>query len=217
MGIVKGASALMDATKSTGSANRINFFKLEDGESIFVRFLQELDYDSEHYNDDAGVGLIAIEHNAPGPQGWKKKALCTIDEEEGCWACEQFSKTNSLEWRPKSRLYINLLAEVDGKEVVQVWNASKTVAAYLLEFSSEEGGITNRRFKVTRSGRGTETKYIMMGKAADNAPFDFSALEMVDVEERLLKSIAYEDQEEFYLGSDEEDSGDTVSDSISWG
>lgn len=215
MGIVKGAAALLDATKSTGSSgSRINFFKLEDGESIFVRFLQELDYDSETFAEEAGVGLIAIEHNAPGPQGWKRKALCTSDEGE-CWACEQYASSDKNEWRPKSRLYINLLAEKDGEEVVQVWNAPRSVAAYLLEFSSEEGAITNRRFKVTRTGRGTDTKYLLMGKSVDSEAYDVTQHELVDVEERLLKVIDYDKQEAFYLG-DEDGGSEGSGESIPW-
>jgi len=67
MAIVKGLkninSALDKPSDSEGSKAR--WVKLADGESVKIRFLQELDPDSPNYLEKNGLGFIAAEHTNP--------------------------------------------------------------------------------------------------------------------------------------------------------
>ena len=44
----------MDKPQSSGDGSKARWVKLEDGESIKIRFLQELDPDSPSYNEKNG-------------------------------------------------------------------------------------------------------------------------------------------------------------------
>ena len=117
MGIVKGLKDLNKAldkpTYSESDGTKARWVKLEDGESVKVRFLQELDPDSPSYNEKAGLGFIAVEHT--NPKDYRRKALCTMDDQGKCWGCEQHRKDFKAGWKGRSRLYINVLVD-DGKE-----------------------------------------------------------------------------------------------------
>ena len=68
MGIVKGLkglNAVMDKPQSNSEGSKARWVKLEDGESVKIRFLQELDPDSPTYNEKLGLGFIAVEHTNP--------------------------------------------------------------------------------------------------------------------------------------------------------
>ena len=62
MGIVKGLKDLnkaLDKPQSGGGdGNKGRWVKLEDGESVKIRFLQELDPDSPTYNQKNGLALL---------------------------------------------------------------------------------------------------------------------------------------------------------------
>ena len=117
MGIVKGLKDLNKAldkpTYNEGDGTKARWVKLEDGESVKVRFLQELDPDSPSYNEKLGLGFIAVEHTNPGD--YRRKALCSMDDQGKCWGCEQHRKDYKAGWKGRSRLYINVLVD-DGKE-----------------------------------------------------------------------------------------------------
>lgn len=169
MNIVRGAGALLEATE-TKERKKINWFSLSPGKSVNVRFLQEIDYEVDGYNEDADVGALVLIHNPPGPDGFKYKYLVPDD----------LLGDLPDDWQPKQRLYINLL--VDGE--VKLWDASKRTARQILEMSSEYGGLTERAFKITRHGGGTDTQYILMAKDKDGG---------VDVTEYLDDIVRPED------------------------
>lgn len=221
MGVIKGASAILEATKSKQRAKDINFFSLDDGESRVVRFLQELDYDSDFYNEDAGVAVLAVEWKSSAD--WRKKIVDTTESEGQCYPAEVDAQERAagVDWQARTygrstRLYINLLAvdPEDGEEKVFVWNAQKAVAQYLLEFSNEEGGITNRTFKVTRAGSGSDTKYNLFPKGEDAEPFDVTQYELVDVEDRLLREVPYSEQRAYF--EDDEDALADADEDAAW-
>lgn len=179
MGIVRGAQAIKDAAEPRTPSVEFKWFKLEDGESVKVRFLQEIDYDAPGYSEKNDVGFMATIINPPGPEGWKHRFV--LDEEnEGLLL-------RIKDWPKKQRFYINMLVERDGEWVQEVWDTSKANVRQLLEWSAELGGLTKNDFKITRSGKGTSTNYIIMGKA--EAEFDPEEYEMVNVEERFLTPL----------------------------
>ena len=146
MGIVKGLKDLnkvMDKPQSSGGDGvKGRWVKLEDAESVKIRFLQELDPDSPTYNEKSGLGFIAVEHT--NPKDYRRKALCTMDDQGKCYGCEQHRKDYKAGWKGRSRLYINVLVD-DGKEdpyvaILSQGSSGKTITPTLIEYAGEMGG-----------------------------------------------------------------------------
>ena len=164
MGIVKGLKGLnqvMDKPQSSGGdGTKARWVKLEDGESIKIRFLQELDPDSPTYDEKMGLGFIALEHT--NPKDYRRKALCTMEDQGKCYGCEQHRKDYKAGWKGRSRLYINVLID-DGKEdpyvaILSQGSSGKTITPTLIEYAGEMGSITNLMWRVKRSGTKTNTR-----------------------------------------------------------
>ena len=173
MAIVRGLKN-MNKTLDKPSVNKTDgpkakWLKLEDGESIKIRFLQELDPDSPHYSETAGLGFIAVEHT--NPKDYRRKALCTIEDQGRCWGCEQHKKDYKAGWKGRSRLYINVLVD-DGKEdpyvaVLSQGSSGKTITPTVIEYAGEMGSITNLMWRIKRSGTKTDTSYTIIPLAKD--------------------------------------------------
>jgi len=223
MGLVKGLKDLnkvMERPQSTGGeGSKARWVKLDDAESIKIRFLQELDPDSPNYNEKNGLGFIAVEHT--NPADYRRKALCTIDDQGKCWGCEQHRKDYKKGWKGRSRLYINVLID-DGKEdpyvaILSQGSSGKTITPTLIEYAGEMGSISNLMWRVKRSGTKTDTSYTAIPLAKDEAPFDSSELELYELEKVAVRDLPYTDQEAFFNGegSHEEDPSAT-SGSVEW-
>ena len=223
MGLVKGLKDLnkvMERPQSTGGeGSKARWVKLDDAESIKIRFLQELDPDSPNYNEKNGLGFIAVEHT--NPADYRRKALCTIDDQGKCWGCEQHRKDYKKGWKGRSRLYINVLID-DGKEdpyvaILSQGSSGKTITPTLIEYAGEMGSIGNLMWRVKRSGTKTDTSYTAIPLAKDEAPFDSSELELYELEKVAVRDLPYTDQEAFFNGegSHEEDPSAT-SGSVEW-
>ena len=208
MGIVKGLKDLnktLDKAQSSGGDSvKGRWVKLEDGESVKVRFLQELDPDSPTYNDKLGLGFIAVEHT--NPKDYRRKALCSIDDQGKCWGCEQHRKDFKAGWKGRSRLYINVLID-DGKEepyvaILSQGSSGKTITPTLIEYAGEMGSITNLMWRIKRSGTKTDTSYTIIPLAKDEVEFDSSKLEIFELEKTAVRDLPYADQDSFYLFGD---------------
>jgi hypothetical protein len=208
MGIVKGLKDLnktLDKPQSSGGDSvKGRWVKLEDGESVKVRFLQELDPDSPTYNDKLGLGFIAVEHT--NPKDYRRKALCSIDDQGKCWGCEQHRKDFKAGWKGRSRLYINVLID-DGKEdpyvaILSQGSSGKTITPTLIEYAGEMGSITNLMWRIKRSGTKTDTSYTIIPLAKDEVEFDSSKLEIFELEKTAVRDLPYADQDSFYLFGD---------------
>lgn len=89
----------------------------DDGDSVVVRFAQEVDYDAKHYNEEAGIGFVNIEHTcgADPKNGWKNRANCTKESQGACYPCAQV-RNRDVEWdkrkgwKQKEKFYINVIA-----------------------------------------------------------------------------------------------------------
>lgn len=168
MNIVRGAGALKDATQ-TKERKSVDWFGISPGKTKTIRFLQEIDYEVDGFNEEADVGALVLIHNPPGPDGFKYKYLVPDD------MLDQVP-----DWQPKQRLYINVLE--DGE--VKMWDCSKRTARAILNMSANYDGLTNRAWMVTREGGGTDTQYILMPKDPDGG---------VDVTEYLEDIVRPED------------------------
>lgn len=177
------------------------WFGLGDGESATVRFLQELDEDSPNHSTKNDTGFVALEHEAPGPEGWKKKALCTADEGD-CYPCEQ-RRVDWENWKkPAPRLYVNVLvnpgAEDEHVAVLSQGLSSKSITPTVMEYARDTGSITDREFKISRKGLKTETSWTAV--ARDKKQFDktIEDYEVYNLNEVAVRHVPYEEQAEFY-------------------
>jgi hypothetical protein len=223
MGIVKGLKGLnqvMDKPQSSGGdGTKARWVKLEDSESVKVRFLQELDPDSPTYNEKAGLGFIAVEHT--NPKDYRRKALCTMEDQGKCYGCEQHRKDYKAGWKGRTRLYINVLID-DGKEdpyvgILSQGSSGKTVTPTLIEYAGEMGSITNLMWRIKRTGTKTDTSYTIIPLAKDESPFDIGALDLYDLETTAVRDLPYTEQDAFFAGegSHNEEQA-TTSSSLDW-
>jgi hypothetical protein len=222
MGLVKGLKDLnkvMDKPQSSGGdGSKARWVKLEDSESIKIRFLQELDPDSPHYNEKSGLGFIAVEHT--NPKDYRRKALCSIDDQGKCWGCEQHRKDYKAGWKGRSRLYINVLVD-DGKEdpyvaILSQGSSGKTITPTLIEYAGEMGSISNLMWRIKRTGTKTDTSYTIIPLQKDEAAFDASALEMYELEKIAVRDLPYTEQEAFFNGENNQEESSATSSSVDW-
>src|SRR6185312_3555236 len=207
MATIKGLASIKANQKAqqenAAAANRpkAEWFKFPKGQSsVIVRFMQELDSDMENYREDRGIGFIAVEHTAPGPDGWKRRGLCTIADEDGgeCYGCERHKMDYKEGWRQKQNLYINVLADIgDGvKPYVLTRNGNSGFTQSLIEEAVDEGSITNANYRITKTGEGTTTQWLL--KRLKDEPFNDSAVKTFDLDETAIRKIPYDKQAEYY-------------------
>jgi len=225
MGIVKGLKDLNKAldkpSYNESDSTKGRWVKLEDGESVKIRFLQELDPDSPSYNEKNGLGFIAVEHT--NPKDYRRKALCTMEDQGKCWGCEQHRKDFKAGWKGRSRLYINVLVD-DGKEdpyvaILSQGSSGKTVTPTLIEYAGEMGSITNLMWRIKRSGTKTDTSYTIIPLAKDESEFDYSSLELYALEISAVRDLPYTEQEGFFSGEPsggENQASTATSSSLDW-
>lgn len=206
MSIVKGLKdieKLLDKPKAGGSGPKVNWLKLEDGQSVNIRFVNELDGDSPTYDEKNGLAIVVSEHT--NPKDYKRKAACSIEAEDRCFGCEMHRKDMKAGWRARMRFYINVLVD-DGVNdpYVAVWSMGVSKSATfdtIREFAADSESLTNMTWKLKRSGKGTETTYVLIPGKQDTEKFDWSKHEVFDLES-TVRQIPYSEQESFYLGFD---------------
>jgi hypothetical protein len=208
---IKANQQAVQERAEAGNRPKADWFKFPKGtQTVTVRFLQELDPEMNNYREDRGVGFIATEHNAPGNDGWKRRGLCTIDDGE-CYACERHKMNYKEGWRQKQNLYINILADIgEGAKVyILTRNANSSFAQALIEEAVDEGSITDANYRITKTGEGTTTQWLL--KRLKDEPLDDSKVEVFDLDATALREVEYEKQVEYYGAVYQEDAV-TVSD-----
>lgn len=210
MGIVRGLKSInahIDAeeAKYNGDGEGAKWLKLTDKQTVKVLFLQELDPDSPNFSPKNDLGFLAVEHS--NPKNFRRKAVCTIDDEGACYGCEQHKKNYKAGWKQKTRLYINALIDDGSGEryvaVVSQGNGPKSITQTLIEYASDEDdpSITNKWFKIKRTGSGqTDTSYSLMSGAPSKE--NVEEFELYDLD-KVLRQVPYADQEAHYLGGEE--------------
>lgn len=210
MGIVRGLKAInthVEAEEAkfngSGDSTPTKWFKLVDKQSVKVLFLQELDPDSPNFSEKNDLGFLAVEH--VNPTNWKRKAVCTMDEEGNCYGCEQHRKDWKAGWKQKTRLYINVLVD-DGQSdpyvaVLSQGNGPKSITPTLIEYAGDDETITDKWFSIKRTGAGaTDTSYTLRaGKAHDKNVEDYELFDL----EKAVRMVPYEQQEAHYLDGQE--------------
>lgn len=216
MSVIKGLkniNALLEKPK-TDNGPKVRWLKLSDGQSVKIRFIEELDEDSANYNKDRGLALVVKEH--VNPKDYKRRALDTMDTEGRDWAEEMHRKDPKAGWRARLRFYCNVLVD-DGIEApyVAIWSmgvSKQSSFNTIREYALETGSISNLTWKLKRNGHGTETSYTLIPSSPDKEPFSWEGVEPYPLE-MALKRVPYAEQEAFYLGFD---SPTTSSANIDW-
>lgn len=183
-GLVTGIDAMQSALAPKKQYTKVNWFKIRDGQSLDVRFLQELDPAASGYDEAYGLAVIATVMSPNTEDGWKYRYVM-LEEDEALIRATR-------DWQFKTRIYINVL--VDGE--VQVWDAPKSVAKNLLEYASEFGSITDRNYKVKRTGTGRDTQYIFMPKGETDFP-DVDAERIFDAQTDVLRELTVDEVNRF--------------------
>ena len=78
------------------------------------------------------------------------------------------------------------------------------------------GSITNLNWRIKRNGSKTDTSYTIIPLAKDEAPFDFSKLELFDLEKTAVRNVPYADQESFYMGESSQELAVASTGSVEW-
>ena len=206
MSVVKGLAninALIDKPKYDSDKPRVRWLKLTDGQSVKIRFIEELDEDSPSYSADRGLSVVVKEHT--NPKDYRRKAVDTMESEGRDWAEEMHRKDPKAGWRGRLRFYCNVLVD-DGIEepYAAIWSmgvSKQSAFNTIREYALETGSISNLTWKLKRSGSGTETVYTLIPSAPDSEPFDWGTVEPFDID-LALNHVPYAEQEAFYLGFD---------------
>lgn len=179
----------------------------KDGDSVKIRFLQELTEDSPGYDERRGAVLIVEEHVSP--KDFRKTAVCTAEDEGRCWACEQTSNPEiGKKWRPKLRFYANVLVRnPDGEDKVKILKrgfSDKDIGNDLINIVEEFETLTANDMKYSRKGEGlNDTSYSLLPLAPKPLTDEEKALELIDVN-KFVKRIPYDEQAAYYTGAEEE-------------
>jgi len=217
MTIIKGLAninALVDKPRG-GDGPKVRWLKLSDGQSVKLRFIEELDEESPNYNVERGLSLVVKEH--VNPRDFRRRALDTMDSEGRDWAEEQHRKDPKAGWKGKLRFYCNVLVD-DGTEepYVAIWSvgvSKMTIFNTIREYALETGSVSNLTWKLKRNGQGMETNYTLLPSTPDTEPFDWSGVNPYPLE-MALHQVPYAEQEAFYMGFDTASS--TSSSNVEW-
>jgi hypothetical protein len=206
MGIVTGLKdigALLDKPKYENTGAKVRWLKLADGQSVKIRFIEELDEESASYDPNRGLAIVVKEHT--NPKDFKRKAVDTMDTEGRDWAEEMHRKDPKAGWRARLRFYCNVLVD-DGLEppYVAIWSmgiSKQSAFNNIREYALDTGSISNLEWKLKRNGSGTETNYTLLPSKPDSEPFSWSEIEPFPLD-LALRKVPYAEQEAFYLGFD---------------
>ena len=213
MSIIKGLKAMEQAidqprTSVDTGGMKVRWLKMDDGQSVKVRFINELDQDSPNYDEQRDLAIVVAEHT--NPKDYKRKAVCTQESEGRCFGCEMARKEPKSGWRARLRFYTNLLVD-DGidEPYVAVWSqgvgkqsAFNTVREYVLD----TGSVSNLTWRLKRQGTGTDTTYVLLPTTPDTEPFNWDGVEPFQLE-KVVRELPYAEQENFYLGFESAVSG----------
>lgn len=186
------------------------FLTIKDKESYSVRFLQEIDDEVATYDERRGLIAVVEEHTGQGPEGYKRRAVCTIEEDGRCWACEQTTLPEvGKKWKPRMRFYANVIVrgENGGEDKVKILAqgfGDKNIGKMLIGYNDEYEGLGGQDFKVSRTGAGmNDTSYMMMPRPPKALSDADLALELKDLG-KFIKYVPYENQADFYAGNEVE-------------
>lgn len=201
-GILKGSAAIKDAIDKGGSGGPSRFLKLADGESVTLRFLQELDEAGKNYSSDRGELIGFYEHM--DPEDYTKAFKCTAETEGRCAGCERVPANKK--WRAKGRLLGNVMVrgkEGDEVKIFATGLSSKGLAPTLVEYASDYGTLCDRDYKLTRRGEGINTTYTLLPRDVSAFVKGDKDAELIDLN-GVVRNLTYDEQNELLSGSSDD-------------
>lgn len=201
-GILKGSAAIKDAIDKGGSGGTSGFLKLKDGESVTIRFLQELDETGKNYSTENGVAIGFYEHM--NPDDYKQSFKCTAETEGRCVGCERVP--SNKKWRAKGRLLANVVVRGNPDEVkiFSTGLSSKGLAPSLVDFATDYGSLCDRDYKLTRRGESIDTTYTLLPRDVSSLSKSDKETELIDLN-AVVRGLSYEEQQELLSGSGSDD------------
>jgi hypothetical protein len=195
---------LIDKPKSADGP-KARWLKLEDGQSVKIRFLNEVDADSKNYDASHGLAIVVAEHT--NPKDYRRKAVCSMDDEGKCYGCEMNRRDPKAGWKARLRYYTNVLVDEGADEpYVAIWSQGvgpkSPTTTTIVEYAGDTGSITNVVWRLKRTGTGTQTSYSLFPLTTDDSPFDFKGVETYELEATAVRQVKYPDQEAFFMGLD---------------
>ena len=145
------------------------------------------------------------------PINWKWRAASTAslsDYNYRCWASEQITK--DTRWKPKPHLLMNIAVETSPgtwePRILDTTFNQRHVGLILIEYAKEFGTITDRFFKISRTGSGAQdTNYTLIPLDQGSVPPSIVSLPMHDLN-TVYMTLPYAKQEAFFttgeLGKD---------------
>jgi hypothetical protein len=193
------------------SRPKVEWFSLKNGETKYIRFLQEFDTDARNYDSTFGTAVFLVEHVSP--EDWGRKALCTIADEGRCFACEMdkeepFHLLDELDgngkqkkkwhpWAQRSNFYVYV---VDNKGEVKVMSRStdsKLFDALVDEIELNDDSLTDLTFKISKGPQNQNPWEIRSWKKEH---FEIPDLpELIDLNTAVGYKVEYSEQRNFYL------------------
>lgn len=203
MGVIQSLARINEELEKRASNSNFEervpatWVKVDDGQTVKLIFLQEIDEGSPNYLPENGTVLFSTQHE--NPDNWKKKAECTDDEGE-CYGC-------SRGWPQKLLIYANVLVDDGTNEpYVAIWSrgvGKKSVAKQLIDMAGDsdyDNSITQYPFKFSREGTKKETVYSLTPTPKPHDK-DLTQYELFDLKKYLFY-VSPEKQEEYYLGGE---------------
>ncbi len=185
MNAISGLKSLKKLRDDAGKTDS-NFIKLKDGESITIRFLQELDESGKFYNEARGLAVAIFDHIVPNDF---TRFICTLESQGKCVGCERAALNKA--WRKRSRLLVNVwVEEQQAVKVLTTGFSNKGVGSMLIEYAEDLGTICDRNYKLRRSGEGLSTSYSLLPR--EPSPFDFDSVEVIDLSQ-FAQELPYEE------------------------
>jgi hypothetical protein len=186
------------------SRPKVEWFSLKNNETKFVRFLQEFDTDHRNYDSKFGTAVFLTEHVSP--QSFSRKALCTMEDEGRCFACEMDKEQPKIvedgkdiwhPWKQRSNFYIYV---VDNKGEVRVLSrptGNKLFDALCEEIDENDNSLTDITFKLSKGPNKSDSWEV---RKTTKEHFELPEIsEVIDLESAVGLKIEYAEQRNFYL------------------
>lgn len=201
---VKTLAELEKSVVPTGGATKSStkkYLTIGSGESVKIRFRQELTEDAKFYDESFGTAITVPVITSP--INWKWRAASTAQLEKfgfRCWGSEQSVKDKA--WRPKPHLIINVAVETEPgsweSRIIDTTFNQRHIGAILIEYAKEFGTITDRYYKYSRQGSGaSDTNYSLIPLDVSEMPQNLKDLPMHDLD-NVYMTLPYEKQERFF-------------------
>lgn len=157
----------LEVIKQEAAQGSFQHLKLKDGESAIIRIAIPTDQITSVYEH-----VIQI--------GGKWHTLTCLGKKE-CPICATGDKASFVAYVP--------VIHRNDENKLKLFKAGKRAASPLVELAEEYGDLTERDFKVTRTGTKGNTQYVYLPR--DVSDFDLSGYEIPDIDE-LVQPLSRE-------------------------